>query len=105
MQKPKPGEYAPFYAGYIAKVPDANLIDLLIESEKSSNRFLTQLPPPKKGNYSYAEGKWTIKDLLQHLIDTERIMVYRALRFSRGDQNNLPGFDENEYAKKPTLQI
>jgi uncharacterized damage-inducible protein DinB len=50
-----------------------------------------------KFDYRYAEGKWTIKDILQHLIDTERILAYRALRFSRNDQTPLANFDENEY--------
>lgn len=92
------GEYAPFYKTYIDKVSDE--YDLIEELEISLHRlirFVREIPMDKF-DYRYAAGKWTIKDILQHLIDAERIFAYRALRFARKDQTPLPGFEENEYA-------
>ncbi len=90
-------EYGDFYATYLNTL---NNVDLLEELEISVHRLIrfVQEIPMDKFDYRYAEGKWTIKDILQHLIDCERIFAYRALRFSRGDQTELPGFEENEYA-------
>jgi uncharacterized damage-inducible protein DinB len=90
-------EYAPFYADYIAKVSDE--YSLVEELEISLHRFIkfVQDIPMDKFDYRYAEGKWTIKDIIQHLIDAERIFAYRALRFARNDSTDLPGFEENDY--------
>lgn len=91
-------EYAAFYETYISQVStEYNLIE---ELEISLHRFIhfVQDIPMDKHEYRYAEGKWTIKQIIQHLMDAERIFAYRALRFSRNDQTALPGFDENEYA-------
>jgi uncharacterized damage-inducible protein DinB len=91
-------EYAPYYGTYIAKVD--NTYTLVEELEISVHNFIhfVREIPMDKYDYRYAEGKWTIKEIIQHLIDTERIFVYRALRFSRNDSTELPGFDENDYA-------
>jgi DinB family protein len=74
--------------------------DLVVALQKNSRRFskLLRKIPRKKINFSYAEGKWTLKEMLQHIIDAERVFVYRALTFSRKDTASLPGFDENEWA-------
>jgi uncharacterized damage-inducible protein DinB len=90
-------EYAPFYANYIAQVSDE--YTLVEELEISLHRFIkfVQNIPMDKFDYRYAEGKWTIKDIIQHLIDAERIFAYRALRFARNDNTDLPGFEENDY--------
>lgn len=90
-------EYAPFYANYIAQV--SNEYTLIEELEISVHRLIkfVQDIPMDKYDYRYAEGKWTIKDILQHLIDAERIFAYRALRFARNDKTELPGFEENDY--------
>lgn len=94
----KANEYASFYANYITQVSDE--YTLLEELEISVHRLIkfVQNIPMDKYDYRYAEGKWTIKDILQHLIDSERIFAYRALRFARNDKSELPGFDENDYA-------
>lgn len=91
-------EYASFYANYITQVSDE--YTLMEELEISVHRLIkfVQDIPMDKYDYRYAEGKWTIKDILQHLIDSERIFAYRALRFSRNDKTELPGFEENDYA-------
>ncbi len=60
--------------------------------------------PPEKHDYAYADGKWTVKEVLGHIIDTERIMAYRALAFARGETQSLPGFNENDYVKNALFQ-
>ena len=90
-------EFAPFYASYVAQVPDGDLVEELEISVHDLIRFVQNIPMDKY-DYRYAEGKWTIKDILQHLMDSERIFAYRALRIARNDKTSLPGFDENEFA-------
>ncbi len=90
-------EYGDFYATYLNTLKNVDLLEELEISVHRLIRFVQEIPMDKF-DYRYAEGKWTIKDILQHLIDCERIFAYRALRFSRGDKTELPGFDENEYA-------
>ena len=93
----QPDEYAGFYAGYIEQVSEE--YTLMEELEISVHRFIkfVQNLPMDKFDYRYAEGKWTIKDIIQHLIDAERVFSYRALRFARRDQTPLPGFEEDDY--------
>ncbi len=90
-------EYASFYSQYIETLEDVNLMEELEISVHRLIRFVQEIPMDKF-DYQYEEGKWTIKDILQHLIDVERVFSYRALRFARMDKTELPGFDENEYA-------
>lgn len=87
-------EYSTFNATYIDA---AGEVDLLEELEICLHDFIrfVQNIPMDKFDYRYAEGKWTIKEIIQHIIDTERIFAYRALRISRNDLTPLPGFDEN----------
>lgn len=94
----QPTEYAGYFQNYIAQVSEAH--PLMEELEISLHKLIkfVQDIPMDKFDYRYAEGKWTIKDILQHLIDAERIFSYRALRFARNDQTDLPGFEENDYA-------
>jgi len=91
-------EYASFYKNYIKTVGTSNLFEILTTSHDELILTVKNLSEEKL-MFSYAEGKWTIKELLQHLIDTERVMCYRALRFSRNDTTDLPGFDENLFIK------
>ena len=90
-------EYAEFYTPYVQTLDDVNLIEELEISVHRLIKFVQNIPMDKF-DYRYEPGKWTIKDILQHLIDTERVFAYRALRFARNDQSELPGFDENLYA-------
>lgn len=87
----------PFYHGYVKLVKESDLPSALEQHQHNLLNLLRSLPDDK-WDYSYAPGKWTIKDLVQHLIDGERIFAYRALRFARKDSTPLPGFDENLYA-------
>jgi uncharacterized damage-inducible protein DinB len=90
-------EYAPYYDLYLDRVEgNTSLIEGLLESKQSFLDFIDQIPA-EKYHYAYAEGKWTVKEMIQHVIDTERIFCYRALRIARGDQTPLPGFDENAF--------
>lgn len=97
MQRPKPEETIPYFHRYIANVQDGNIIDVLTKNQAATQTFIKNIPT-EKAEYRYAEGKWSIKEVLLHLVDTERIMAYRALRFARNDKADILGFDENYYA-------
>ncbi|MAY83772.1 MAG: damage-inducible protein DinB [Flavobacteriales bacterium] len=90
--------YPVYYQSYIEKVPEGNLVDLLDFSLSESLKTLVMIPE-SKGDHRYEEGKWSIKDILQHLIDTERIFCFRALAFSRGEQNEIAGYDHDLYVQ------
>ena len=89
-------EYSDFNATYVEAAGNIEMIEELEISLHDFIRFVQNIPMDKF-DYSYAEGKWTIKDIIQHMIDTERIFGYRALRISRNDKTPLPGFEENDY--------
>jgi hypothetical protein len=95
MKPPQAEEFPIFYKGYVDTVSD----DVLAELEQQIESFSALLKnvPKEKASFAYAEGKWTIKELAGHVIDTERIMAYRALRIGRNDATPLPGFEENDY--------
>ena len=97
--KPKPNEYLPFQEKYVNLIGDEPIIQVLENLKDSTYAFLKTITDP---DYAYAEGKWTIKQLLGHMIDAERTFAYRILAFSRG-QEELPGFDENTYVEKATF--
>ena len=90
-------EYSKFNANYIQAIENVELFEELEISLHGFIKFVQNIPMDKF-DYSYAEGKWTIKEIIQHVIDTERIFAYRALRISRNDKTPLPGFEENDYA-------
>ena len=91
-------EYADFYKSYIQVLEN---VELQEELEISLHKFIkfVQNIPMDKFDYRYADGKWTIKEIIQHLIDCERVLSYRALRISRNDKTPLPGFDENSFVE------
>ncbi len=89
-------EYNPFYQTYINKAQNVELKQGLRESFAYVFEFLNTIPEHKL-EFRYAENKWTIKEVIQHVIDAERIFSYRALRIARQDQTPLPGFEENNY--------
>lgn len=89
-------EYSKFQATYINAAMNVELIEELEISLHDFIRFVQNIPMDKF-DYHYAEGKWTIKEIIQHIIDSERVFSYRALRISRNDKTPLPGFDENNY--------
>jgi len=95
--RPAEGEYAPYYKPYIARVPaEGGLLEILERQARETQELLRGLSD-EAANYAYAPGKWTIKEIVGHLIDSERIFSYRALRFGRGDATELPGYEQNDY--------
>jgi hypothetical protein len=94
--RPSPDEYGGFYAGYIDAVPPGDLISLLLSNATETTSLLSGLNK-EQADRAYAPGKWTIKELLGHLSDTERVMSYRALRIARGDSTPLPGYEQDPY--------
>jgi hypothetical protein len=96
IPRPQADEHVPYYGRYIALVPEGDLISILQDQMETTSRALRAIPAAK-ADFAYADGKWTVKEVIGHMGDVERIMSYRALRFSRGDATALPGFDENTY--------
>lgn len=96
MSKPLAGEYAPFYQPYIDTIPDGDIINVLEQHGYDLAMYIRAFPE-NIGDFSYAPGKWSAKEVLLHIIDAERIFTYRALSIARGEQTTLPGFDENLY--------
>jgi hypothetical protein len=96
MERPSETEYASFYARYVALVPETDILAVL-DSQADEIRRLAGSVPAEREGYRYAEGKWSIRQVLGHLVDGERIFGYRAFCISRGDQAALPSFDENQY--------
>ena len=96
MKNLQTNEYVPYQMNYIKLVSDQNILKGLINQKEEMIHFFKSIPVFKQ-EYKYEEGKWTIKDLLLHLIDAERIFTYRALRIARNDKTALPGFEENDY--------
>ena len=94
--RPGTGDNNPYYDRYISLIGDDDIIEVLEEQRKTSEKFLKTFTE-KRGNYSYVDGKWTVKEVLGHVIDTERVMAYRALAFARGEKQSLPGFEQDDY--------
>jgi len=99
--RPQPDEYAPYYGKYISLVGNEPIIKILESLKESSCQFFKSLPA-SQGDHAYEEGKWTIKEVLGHMIDAERTFAYRVLCFSR-EETILPGFDQEVYMLKATF--
>ena len=98
MTRPTPSEFHPFYNGYIQNVPEGNFLQLLKENSLEVKSFFNSIKKEKQ-EYRYEPGKWSIRQIIMHLADTERVMSYRALTIARGDINaTLSNMDENLYA-------
>ncbi|MFB9275046.1 DinB family protein [Cohnella cellulosilytica] len=97
-QRPAKEEYGGHFGTYIDLVPDGSIVDILTDDLKATSEFLSDLPLDK-AEHRYAPGKWSIKEVIGHIADTERIMSYRLLRIARGDATPLPGFEQDEYMK------
>lgn len=99
MNQPQPSEYHPLFSGYIQLVPEGNFLQLLKENSLQVRSFFNSIHT-EKHEHKYQPGKWTIKQILMHMSDTERVMSYRAMTVSRGDiHTNLPNMNENLFAE------
>lgn len=94
--KPQQDEHAPYYSLYIDQIASDDIVSVL-SSQLTDTLAIIRTIPEEKGVYRYAEGKWSIKELIGHIIDTERVFAYRALRFARNDAKPLEGFDQDPY--------
>ena len=98
MSRPKPTDFPEYFARYISRVDTDTLAEAVTKYSADIEKFYTGLPETKAG-YAYAPGKWTLKEVLQHIIDTERVMSYRLMRIARNDKTPLPSFDENSFSE------
>lgn len=104
IARPGTDEYDPYYGKYISLVPDGDLIKILSAQIDETSHLLNAVTESKAG-FRYAPGKWSIKEVVGHLSDAERIFSYRALRIGRGDTTPLPGFEQEDYVKGTNFDV
>ncbi len=95
MKRPAAGEYQPYYDGYISQVKDGEDLLAVMTAQPDELRSLFKQVAEERGTHAYEDGKWTIKEVLSHINDGERMFAYRVLRVSRGDETPIEGFDQN----------
>lgn len=95
MQRPEAHEYDPYYIGYISQIKEDEDLLSVMERQPEELRSMFQEFPEERGTHAYADDKWTIKEVLSHINDGERMFAYRILRVSRGDETPIEGFDQN----------
>ncbi|HEY8780249.1 MAG TPA: DinB family protein [Mucilaginibacter sp.] len=100
IKRPQPDEYPAYAAAYVNLVGNGPIIEILEYQQQSTYNFFVRMDPDK-ADFAYTEGKWTVQQVLGHIVDTERIFAYRALVFSR-EHTELPGFDQDVYINKAT---
>lgn len=98
MPRPVETQLPKSLADYIALVPEDDIMDAFFAQREAIAALFADIPA-EKADHAYAPGKWTLKEMFQHIVDAERIFAYRALCIARAEKQNLPGFDENDYAK------
>ena len=98
MTRPDPSEHAPYYSRYIDLVPDGDVLRTLAAQGKETRALLASVPPERE-TYRYAPGKWSLRQVVGHLIDTERLFAFRSLWFARGAASPLPGMEQDEWAR------
>ena len=96
MSRPLENEYAPYYQNYVSQAPEEDILPAM-RSQVDALDVLLEAVAPDRETYRYAEGKWSIRELVGHLIDGERMFGYRVLCIARGETQNLPGFDQDQY--------
>ncbi len=101
--KPETSEYLPYYGKYVSLVPEGDILTVLGEQMEDTAGLLSTIPE-SRANFRYAPDKWSIKDLVGHMIDTERIFAYRALRFARNDKTPLPGYEQDDYVSNASFE-
>lgn len=96
--RPEPNEYAPYYEKYVALVAGSDVISAL-EAQRARTLQLFAGRSERDGSFGYAPGKWTVKEVLGHVTDTERIFTYRAMRIARADRTPIEGFEQDDYVR------
>jgi uncharacterized damage-inducible protein DinB len=99
IPRPQTDEYAPFYAGYVQRVPEGSDIFALLSRQPDDLRTLLQAVSGTQANARPAPGEWSVKEVIGHICDAERIFAYRAMRIARGDTTPLPGFEQDDYVQ------
>ena len=94
--RPAENDYSTYFGTYVSRVPEDDVLSAIEQQSSETQRLVASLDETR-GAHRYAEGKWSVKQVLGHISDSERVFGYRALCIARGDKNSLPGFDENEY--------
>lgn len=102
MTRPAESDYAPAHAGYVALVPEDDIMSVMEQQSSEMQKVLSSLDEARAA-YRYADGKWSVKEVVGHVGDAERIVGYRALAVARGEQHPLPGFDENAYVENASF--
>lgn len=100
--KPHTTEYLPYYSRYVALVPDGDILTVLRKQMEETLALLGSIPEVR-ADFRYAPDKWSIKELVGHMIDSERIFAYRALRFARNDKTPLPGYEQDDYVSNASF--
>ncbi|HEX8141079.1 MAG TPA: DinB family protein [Pyrinomonadaceae bacterium] len=100
--KPETREYLAYYGRYVSLVPDGDILTILKDQMDETISLLRSIPE-SQGGFRYATGKWSMKELIGHVIDTERIFAYRALRFARNDKTPLPGYEQDDYIRNASF--
>jgi uncharacterized damage-inducible protein DinB len=96
--RPRADEYSPYYHGYVSLVPAGDVVETLERQHAETQALLAGLSD-EQGAARYGPGKWSVKELVGHLVDSERVFAYRVLRFARGDRTPLPGFEQDDYVR------
>jgi hypothetical protein len=96
--RPQPTDYASYYEKYVSLVPGTDILGVL-EAQQMLTTQLLAARSEREGNFRYAADKWTVKELVGHVVDTERIFAYRALRIARADNTPIEGFEQDDYVK------
>lgn len=104
MARPAKTEYPDYYHTYISKTQGDDVVKVL-EETNTETRNLFKNVDDEKGTYAYAEGKWTLNEVLQHLIDSERVFAYRLMRIARNDKTPLPGFEQDDYVPQGNTKV
>ena len=96
MSRPQPAEYDPYYQKYVGLVPEDEIVPVLDGQTDELDKLFDGVPE-EKGTFAYADGKWTLKEVLSHIIDGERMFAYRVFRIARGDKTPIEGFEQDGY--------
>lgn len=102
--RPAKSDYAEYYQKYIDLIDGEDIIQILVKLNNEVSDVFNSFPQ-SKGDYSYDEGKWTVKEVIGHMMDTDRIFAYRALSIARGERHPLPSFDQDEYVRKGKFNL